>query len=166
MRKSHQAAFGMTVRGALGGALALLKSPGPGLIWLGVTSQKGREELLSVAAFQGRQTGEIVQDEGRHLDTVDLNTSVVTQTWPSLWRREVLERSSWQQTTSTKRTREKMKRNYSGLFFATTAALHQLKPRYVICDLFIINLVYTAGKETRDIVWDSNLDEMKLFEST
>lgn len=42
-----------------------------------------REELLPVAAFRGSQSGEIVQDEGRRLDTVDLNMSVVTQTWPS-----------------------------------------------------------------------------------
>lgn len=44
-----------------------------------------REESLSVAAFQGRQTAEIVQDEGRRPDTVDLNMSVVTQTWPSTY---------------------------------------------------------------------------------
>lgn len=42
-----------------------------------------REESLSVAAFQGRQCVETVQDEGHHLDTVDLNMSVVTRTWPS-----------------------------------------------------------------------------------
>lgn len=36
-----------------------------------------------MAAFQGRQTEEIAQDEGRRLDSGDLNMSVVTQTWPS-----------------------------------------------------------------------------------
>lgn len=36
-----------------------------------------------MAAFQGRQSAEIVQDEGPHLDTVDLNMSLVTQTLPS-----------------------------------------------------------------------------------